>query len=142
MDAALHANFRGAPVPGLGHPAADFVQGQIIRAAAQVFAQLALGKGTELAFEIANIGVIDIAHDNVGNVVPIDLAPQVIRRPADRVNLATTRREQAFDLNFIQIFAARGAGQQFIQLRHMGRSGGDRRRRREVDAGRPGIGAG
>src|SRR5690625_1665815 len=65
VDAALHAHFGGPALPGLGDSAVNLLRRQVIGPAAQVLAQLALGKGAELALEVADVGVVDVAVDDV-----------------------------------------------------------------------------
>src|SRR6185369_13141546 len=66
MDAALHADFAGAAGPGLAGAAGDLLEVERVGAAAQILAQLALREGAELAAEIADIGVVDVARHHVG----------------------------------------------------------------------------
>src|SRR5262249_3595354 len=65
MNSALHAYFGGATRPGFCDALLDFTQRKIVRAAAQVLAHFAFGKGAEPAFEIADIGVVEIARHDI-----------------------------------------------------------------------------
>ncbi len=65
MDAALHADFGGAALPGLARTPRHFLQRQVVGLAAQLLADLALGKRAETAFIAADIGVVDITVDDV-----------------------------------------------------------------------------
>jgi hypothetical protein len=65
MDAALEAHFRGAAIPGLNDATLDFLERKIVRRPAQIFAELALGEGAEFATIITDIGVVDVARDDV-----------------------------------------------------------------------------
>ena len=67
VDAPLQADLRGPPGPGFLHPPGDFFPGKIVGPASKVLRQFALGKGAELAFEIAHVGVIDIPVDHVAH---------------------------------------------------------------------------
>src|SRR5262245_21406173 len=69
MDAALHADFGGAARPRLAHAPLDLAEREIVRPAAQRLADLAFGEGAEATFEITDVGVIDIAGNDVGNDV-------------------------------------------------------------------------
>src|SRR6185369_9438229 len=80
MDAALHADFGRAALPGLPRPGGNLVQRQIVRAPAQVLAHLAFGEGAELTFERADIGVIDVARDDIGNDIAARVASQRVGR--------------------------------------------------------------
>src|SRR5207237_1679863 len=64
VDATLQAHFRCAAVPGFLDPPLNLGEIEVIGPAAQVFDELALGERAELAAEIADVGVVDIAgHD-------------------------------------------------------------------------------
>ena len=80
VDAALHANFGGAAVPGLVGAARDFGQVEIIGRAAQIFMRLALGEGAEAAMVAADIGVVDVAGDDIADGVAVHLAGAARRR--------------------------------------------------------------
>ena len=69
VDAALQADFGGAALPGFLAAPDDLVEVEIVGPAAQIFAELALREGAELAAEIADIGVVDVAGDDVGDGV-------------------------------------------------------------------------
>src|ERR1700757_926320 len=72
MDAALQAHFRGAALPGLAAAALDLLEREIIGAAAQIGGELALREGAELAAEVADVGVVDVAVDHIGDAVAVD----------------------------------------------------------------------
>ena len=61
----------------------DFVKRQIVRPPAQILAHLAFGKGAELTFERADIGVIDVARHDVGDDVAVTFRA-AMRRPPRR----------------------------------------------------------
>jgi hypothetical protein len=98
VDAALHTHFGRTALPGLSRAPGNLVQRQIVRAAAQVLAHLAFGEGAELAFERADIGVIDVARDDVRNDVAAGLPSQRIGRRTYRGKLVAARLEQAHDV--------------------------------------------
>src|SRR5437764_580812 len=75
VDAALQAHLGGAALPRLLAAPDDLVHVEVVGPAAQIFAELALREGAELATEITDIGVVDIAGDNVADGVAIYLAP-------------------------------------------------------------------
>src|SRR5262249_24030018 len=75
-DAPLQPAFGGAAPPRLAPTPLDLAEREIIRPAAQRLADLAFGEGAEATFEIANVGVVDIAGDDVGNDVTIGGLPQ------------------------------------------------------------------
>src|SRR5580704_1236340 len=74
LDAALHAYFGRAAIPGFARPPGNLVERQRVRSASKVFAELALGKRTELAFEVADVGVIDVARHHIRNHVAAHVA--------------------------------------------------------------------
>src|SRR5262249_9466789 len=74
MDAALQADLGGAAIPRLLAAATDLIEVEIIGPAAQVLAQLALGEGAELAAIVANVGVVDVAVDDVADDIAVDAA--------------------------------------------------------------------
>ncbi len=96
MDAALHADFGRAALP---RPrvtrSADLLQSQIVGLAAQILARLALGEGAELAVEGADVGVVDVAVDDIGDGVAVDVAAQFVGGRADRRKVVAARAEQA-----------------------------------------------
>ena len=85
MNTALHTDFSGSALPGLDTPPGDSFSTDIVGTAAQVFTQLALGERTELAFEVTDIGVVDIAIDHIANGIAAALSPQLIGL-ADKVS--------------------------------------------------------
>ena len=108
MDAPLHAHFRAAPRPGFPGAPLDLVVGQIVGAPAQVFRQLALGKGAELALEIADIGVVDVAVDDKTDGVAVDGRAQRIGGPGDGAEVLAPRLEQAHHVVLGEVFALSG----------------------------------
>ena len=144
MNAALHANLARPPVPGFSGPPPDLGEAQIVRPAAQIFAQPAFGKGAELATVIADIGVVDVAVDRVGDDGAVHLGPQRVGGGANLRNLGAAALHQADDLRRAESFAAARPRQDFrnlsgaancvpAQARQIGR--------RNVGAGRPVLGA-
>lgn len=83
---------------------------EIIGPSAQVLAHLALGECAErLAFERADVGVVDVARDDVAHNVAIHLAAQIVGRTADRGKVIAARPEQGDDFALVQALAARCA---------------------------------
>src|SRR5262245_53569944 len=100
MDAALHADLGGASRPGLAHASFDLAERDIVRPTAQRLADLAFGEGAEATFEITDVGVVDIAGDDVGNDVTIAGLPQRVGRRADRSKLVAAATKQPHDVGF------------------------------------------
>src|ERR1700756_4190025 len=94
MDAALHADFGGATRPRLAHAPFDLAERDVVRPTAQRLAHLAFGEGAKPAFEITDIGVVDIAGDDVGNDVTIGDLPQLVGRRAHGRELVAATTKQ------------------------------------------------
>ena len=56
----------------------DFVECEVVRRAAQRLVRLALGEGAELAAIVADVGVVDVAVDDVTNHVAADRLAQFV----------------------------------------------------------------
>ncbi len=152
VDAALQAHFGGAALPGFLDAADDLVHIEVVGPAAQVLAELALREGAELAAEIADVGVVDVAGDDIGDRVARDLAAQPVGGLAHRGELVAARREQANDVGFGKRFAGASRGRGYCGFRPLTRparfalghpSPAPRRWvwRRRAGAGDPGVGA-
>ena len=87
MNAALQAELHRAAVPGFDGAALDFLEAQIVGPAPQVVAEFALGEGAELAAEMTDVGVVDVAGDDVTNIVATCLRAQSVGRLADSVKV-------------------------------------------------------
>ena len=70
VDAALEAHLGRAPRGRLGGALGDVVEGEQVGRSAQVQRQRALGEPAERAPEGADVGVVDVAVDDVGDVSP------------------------------------------------------------------------
>ena len=78
MDPTLHTDLGGTPVPGFLATTRQFLCGQVIGLAAQVLTLLALGERAELTLEVADIGVVDVAVNDVTDGIAIALLAQFI----------------------------------------------------------------
>ena len=78
VDPALQADLDGAALPRLAAAADDLVERDEVGRAAQVLGQLPLRKGAKAAAEVADVGVVDVARDDVGDLVAVRLAPQLV----------------------------------------------------------------
>ena len=99
MDAALHAHFRAAPAPSLLGAPLNLLMGEVVGPAAQVLRQLALGEGAELAFEVADVGVVDVAVDDEAHGVAVDLGAQAVGGLNHCGEVAVARLKQPHDLS-------------------------------------------
>ena len=90
MDPALQADLRRAALPRLLRAADDLLVRDEVRRAAQVRGELALRERAEAAAEVADVRVLDVPRDDVGDGVAVHLAPQPRRRR--RARAAAPRR--------------------------------------------------
>jgi len=112
MDAALHADFGRAAIPCLGRTPRDFGEIEIVRDASQRLMGLALGEGAEAAFIAADIGVVDVAVDGIGDDVAVDLGAQAVGRIGHELEVDAAGAEQGDDLLLVQSDAGGGLGDQ------------------------------
>src|SRR3954447_11798341 len=87
VDAALQADFGGAALPRLLAAPDDLVQVQIVGPAAQILAELAFREGAELAAEITDIRIVNIARNYIGHGVARYCATQTVGGGADLVEI-------------------------------------------------------
>ena len=90
VDAALHADLGGAQLPGLLGAVGDLLEGE----AEGVGVGAALGERAEAAADVADVGEVDVAVDDVGHLVAHGVAAQVVGQPADRVEVGALGRDQ------------------------------------------------
>ena len=122
MDAALEADLGCAAIPGLAYPPHDLLQWQVVGPAAQILAHLALGEGAELAAEVADVGVVDVAVHHIANLWPANPCPEPVGSRAHRIEGAAARLEEPHQLVFVEARASLGAGQKALDVgRHDGR---------------------
>src|SRR5207249_334553 len=88
--------------PGLLDPALDLGQVEVVGPAAQVLAELALREGAELATEVADVGVVDVAGHDIADLVAIDLLAQLVGRAANLCKGVAARPEESDDLGFTE----------------------------------------
>ena len=100
MDAALQADLGAAALPGLLATADNLVERDEVRGAAQVGRQLPLGKGAEAAAEVADICVVDVPCDDVGDGVAADLAAQEVGGLHDSGEVVTAGSEELCNVVF------------------------------------------
>ena len=98
MDATLKAYLGGASLPCLSRAAHDLVKGQVIGRAPQRLMRLTLGEGAELAAIVADIGVVDVAIDDVADNVAARRPAKFIGCGNDAAVIGVARREQPHDL--------------------------------------------
>ena len=92
VDAALQADLGGAPLPGLDRAVHHLVHVQDVGVAAQVEALGPAREAAEAAAEVALVGVVDVAVDDVGDRRRRSAAAQVVGDLGDRLDLAARGR--------------------------------------------------
>ena len=105
MDPALQAHLRRAAIPRLEHAPRDLVVRYEERRPAQVRRELALRERAEAAAEVTDVRVLDVARDDVADVVAADLAPQTVGRCEHALALLAARAEEACDLLLAELVA-------------------------------------
>ena len=117
MDAALQAHFRRPAIPRLDRATRDFLDGEIIRRAAQILVRAAFREGAELAPEVADVGVIDVAVHDVTHDVATDRASQRVGGLRDVPVVGVARREQAHDVVSGRAVRPMWHARQFLRFR-------------------------
>ena len=112
----------------------DLVEVEVVGLAAQVLAQLALGEGAELAAEVADVGVVDVAVDDVGDRIAAR-AP-VRSASAARVTLRRSRRRAPRTAATISASASSCRGARLVE-RSTRELGARSRRRQRARAPQP-----
>jgi hypothetical protein len=93
MNAALQADFACTAIPRFDDTPLNFFEVENIGPTTQIFADLALRKGAKFAAEIADIGVVDVAGDDVADIVAVLRRAQRVGCLADDVKGVTTACE-------------------------------------------------
>ena len=75
VDAPLQADFGGPARRRLGSPLHDLLDAHQVRVSPEVQAPGAFREGTEAAPEVADVRVVDVAVDHIGNGVPDPFLP-------------------------------------------------------------------
>src|SRR5215204_7716179 len=98
VDPALEADLDAPALPRLLGAAGDLLDRHQIRLAAQVFGELPFRERAEAAAEVADVGVVDVAGDDVGDLVSADLAPEPVGGREHTVGVLPARGEEPHDL--------------------------------------------
>ena len=93
MDPTLEADLGRAALPGLARAADDLLERHEVRRAAQVGRELPLREGAEAAAEVADVRVLDVPGDDVGDLVAADLAAEPVGRGEDALPLLAAGRK-------------------------------------------------
>ena len=101
---ALQADFGCPSLPSLNGTSRNFRVINVI-SRTTLAPRAALREGTEAAAIKANVGVIDIPIDDVGDCLTHLVFAQLIRKGTDVVKIAPFRAEQASDLSRTQFLA-------------------------------------
>ena len=94
VDPALEADLDGAAVPRLVRAADDLLVRHHVRGAAQVLGELAFRERAEAALEVADVRVVDVPRDDVGDLVAVHLAAQRVGGGEDAVELVAAGGER------------------------------------------------
>ena len=105
MDPALEADLGGAALPRLDDAAGDLLVRDEIRRPAEVRRELPLREGAEAAAEIADVGVLDVARDDVAHLVAVHVAAEPVGGGEDALALVAARLEQPRDRVLVQLVA-------------------------------------
>src|SRR5438093_1400007 len=105
MDSTLQADLRRAPLPRLLAAAHDLLVRNEIRGAAQVGRQLPLREGAEAAAEVAHVRVLDVARDDVRDLLAADFAPEAVGGGEHAVALMAASTEQTNELLLAELVA-------------------------------------
>ena len=97
MDPSLEGDLGGAPRPGLAGIADYLLDTHQIGLATQVEALRPLGEGAEPAFEVAEVGVVDVSVDDIGDRVTHGTLPQPVGHESDCIDLVAASPEQSLD---------------------------------------------
>src|SRR5580658_3437087 len=90
MNASLHTYLGCAGLPRLDRTVADLLEREGVR----VGVGAALGERAEPAAGVADVGEVDVAGDDVGDVVADDLAAQCVGDPGQCLQVGAVRRQQ------------------------------------------------
>ncbi|MGY4277697.1 hypothetical protein ACVILE_003877 [Streptomyces sp. M18.1] len=119
LDAALHADLDRAHVPRLLGAVGDLVQGEGVG----VGVGAALGEGAEAAAGVADVGEVDVAGDDVGDVVADDRPAHVVGDPAQGVQGRAVGVEQGQGLVVGElggVVGGRGEGGAYVGVDALG----------------------
>src|SRR5215469_11531543 len=100
VDAALQAHLGRTTLPRFLNSPADFEEVEIIGPAAQIFAELTLRERAELAAEVTDVRVVDVASDNIADVIAADPVPEPVGGFTHRSEILAARRKQSDDILF------------------------------------------
>ena len=90
VDATLQADLRGAESLGLCGALSDLLEGQ----GEGVGVGPALGEGAEAAADVTDVGEVDVAVDDVGDVLTDDVTPHVVGQRGHRLKVGAIAGEQ------------------------------------------------
>jgi len=137
MNAALKADLRRASRPRFGGAADNLFEREVVRRAAQGLMRLALGEGAERAAVRADVGVVDVAVDDIADDVAACLSAKRVGCADNAAVVGVARREQAHDLRRVEARAVLSAPDDALD-RRIGRARMNRGHGRgDLRAGRP-----
>ena len=115
VDAALQADFGGAPGHGLAGACRHFAGIDDVGLVAETGLARRLGEGAEGAGVGADVGVVDVAVDDIGDRVAASLAPEAIRHVDHRLRRCAAGGEQGGDFGSGKFVAIGCAIKDFVK---------------------------
>ena len=112
VNAALHAEFGGAALPGFSCSSCQLVIVEVIGAAAQIGVLTTLGKSAEAAGMLADIGVVDVAVHHIPDGAAACRCAHPVCGCADCFEFISARFEESGDHRFIEPITGFGACEQ------------------------------
>ena len=142
MDAPLQADFGGAAIPCFGRAPSNLGIVEPVGGAAHRL-RTALRKGAEAAFVEADIGVVDVAIDGIGQRVADSLLPQPVGLGDDGSKVVAIGIEQGDDVTLAQARTSFGVAQERLhRCRCLADIAADQRGRVVAMPGGPIVGLG
>ena len=117
VDAALQADLRRAAIPRLLAAADDLVDAEQVGRAAQVGRQPALRERAEAAAEVADVGVVDVPADDVGDGVARALGAPRVGRLREQLHLGSACGEQRLGAGLVEVVAPLAAAERVAERR-------------------------
>src|SRR6266516_6471759 len=105
MDPALQADLCRAALPGLLASAHDLLVRHEVRRAAEARRKLPFRECAEAAAEIADVRVLDVARNDIGDLIAANVAPELVRCGEHAVSFTAARTKEPDDLVLAELLA-------------------------------------
>ncbi len=109
MNTPLQADLHRTTLPGVVGTGLDFGQWQIVCGFPQLLWSAPFGKSTELTLEAADIRIVDVSRDDIGDIVAIHRGTKIISSSAQNFLVRAACVEQRDDVSLVQSLSAGGA---------------------------------